>query len=185
MLISMPLSYRFRQLSDRLEAESGRVGWQYFLTTMPVDVERSTLLTAYCSQQVMSNEFWRQARETYNDLAILSRQVDEATGKLVLLSFASNMYFICRQLLHSFRFVWASNKGFPLHGHMWQSEVSFIYRTLRTGLWYNAYFFFSFSYMLLRTVLVSLFAASVNDQSRRPLPVLFSVPAEGFSHEVS
>ncbi|KAJ1528361.1 hypothetical protein ONE63_006780 [Megalurothrips usitatus] len=132
MLISMPLSQRFKQINDRLEAVTGKV---------------------------MTDDFWRRARETYNELSVLSRQVDDAVGKLVLLSFASNMYFICRQLLHSFR-------------------------TPRTGFWYNLYFSYSFGYMLLRTVLVSLFAASVNDQSRRPLPVLFGVPAEGFSHEV-
>ncbi|XP_052123167.1 gustatory receptor for sugar taste 64e-like isoform X2 [Frankliniella occidentalis] len=132
MLISMPLSHRFKQVNERLEAVTGKV---------------------------MTDDFWRRARETYNELSVLCREVDDAIGKLVLLSFASNMYFICRQLLHSFR-------------------------TLRTGFWYNLYFIYSFGYMLLRTVLVSLFAASVNDQSRRPLRVLFGVPAEGYTHEV-
>ncbi|KAK3912603.1 Gustatory receptor for sugar taste 64e [Frankliniella fusca] len=143
MLISMPLSYRFKQINERLEAVTGKV---------------------------MTDDFWRRARETYNELSVLCREVDDAIGKLVLLSFASNMYFICRQLLHSFR----SRDLFLVVGE-W---------TLRTGFWYNLYFIYSFGYMLLRTVLVSLFAASVNDQSRRPLRVLFAVPAEGYTHEV-
>lgn len=49
---------------------------------------------------------------------------------------------------------------------------------------YDIYFMYSFGYMLLRTVLVSLFAASVHEESRKPLTVMFGVPAAGFSAEV-
>ena len=44
-------------------------------------------------------------RETYNSLACLTRTVDEAVNNIVLLSFASNLYFICVQLLQGMKCV--------------------------------------------------------------------------------
>lgn len=47
------------------------------------------------------------------------------------------------------------------------------------------YFFFSFGYLLLRTCVVSLYAASIHDESKEPRRVLYSVPSESFCSEVN
>jgi hypothetical protein len=52
--------------------------------------------------------------------------------------------------------------------------------------WYErVYFYWSFGFLLARTVTVSLSVAGINDESRLPKSVLFAVPAEGYNVEVS
>lgn len=102
MLISMPLSGRFRQLNRRLQAVSGQVGCRLRVRQPGGSLVQSA--SSHCDLQVMPDSFWRQTREFYNELSLLTKKVDHAVGKLVVLSYASNMYFICRQLLHSFRY---------------------------------------------------------------------------------
>ncbi|EGI60659.1 Putative gustatory receptor 64f [Acromyrmex echinatior] len=47
------------------------------------------------------------------------------------------------------------------------------------------YFGFSFGFLLARTMAVSLYAASIHDESRLPAPILYSVTSSGYSNEVS
>ncbi|CAG2069272.1 unnamed protein product, partial [Timema podura] len=46
------------------------------------------------------------------------------------------------------------------------------------------YFYYSFGYLLLRSVSVSLFAASIYDETKEPKAILYSVPSESFNVEV-
>ncbi|XP_075233505.1 uncharacterized protein LOC142331462 isoform X3 [Lycorma delicatula] len=46
------------------------------------------------------------------------------------------------------------------------------------------YFVYSFSYLVTRTCAVSLFAATIYDESKKPVSVLFSVPSECYCIEV-
>nr|AUD08731.1 gustatory receptor 11 [Nilaparvata lugens] len=108
--------------------------------------------------KVMPRWFWRQTRELYNTLSCLTKRLDETLSLIVLLSFANNLYFICLQLLNSLK---------PLR-----------------NLWQAIYFVFSFGYLVLRTATVSLFAAHIFDESKRPVSVLFSVPSECYCTEV-
>nr|XP_018911724.1 PREDICTED: gustatory receptor 5a for trehalose-like [Bemisia tabaci] len=109
--------------------------------------------------KVLPTSFWRHIRETYNTLSCLTKLLDNLLSPIVLLSFANNLYFICLQLLNSLR---------PMQ-----------------STWQATYFVYSFSYLLVRTIAVSLFAASVHDQSKEPKSVLFSVPTESYCVEVS
>lgn len=52
------------------------------------------------------------------------------------------------------------------------------------NVWEAIYFVFSFTYLVGRTCAVSLYAASINDQSKKPKAVLFSVPTESYGVEV-
>lgn len=47
------------------------------------------------------------------------------------------------------------------------------------------YFWFSLIFLIARTLAVSLYAASVNDESKRPLLVFRVVPKESWCLEVS
>uniref|UniRef100_A0A2S2Q3F9 Putative gustatory receptor 64f n=1 Tax=Sipha flava TaxID=143950 RepID=A0A2S2Q3F9_9HEMI len=109
--------------------------------------------------KVLPSTYWRKSRETYNLLASLTRDFDEFLSPVILLSFANNLYFICLQLLNSLK---------PMH-----------------NVWEAIYFVFSFTYLVGRTCAVSLYAASINDQSKKPKGVLFSVPTESYGVEVA
>lgn len=54
----------------------------------------------------------------------------------------------------------------------------------RYGVTSALYFFYSFGFLLGRTVAVSLYAAWINEESREPLKFLHSVPSEYYCHEV-
>ncbi|XP_050434748.1 gustatory receptor for sugar taste 64f-like [Adelges cooleyi] len=109
--------------------------------------------------KVLPSTYWRKSRETYNLLASLTRDFDDFLSPVILLSFANNLYFICLQLLNSLK---------PMH-----------------NIWEALYFVYSFSYLVGRTCAVSLCAASINDQSKQPRNVLFSVPTESYGVEVA
>lgn len=49
----------------------------------------------------------------------------------------------------------------------------------------TVYFFYSFGFILARTIAVSLYAAWINDESKKPLEVLNSIPSEHYYTEVS
>ena len=48
----------------------------------------------------------------------------------------------------------------------------------------TVYFYLSFGYLLLRTVAMALYAASVHDESRVAKDVLYAVPANSYQVEV-
>ncbi|KZC11436.1 Putative gustatory receptor 64f [Dufourea novaeangliae] len=132
ILISIALVEQFRQLNSRLYSIRGKA---------------------------MPEWWWAEARNDYNHLASLTRQLDSHISIMVLLSFATDLYFICIQLLFSFN---------PMR-----------------GIIEKLYFGFSFGFLLARTTLVSLCAASIHDESLLPAPILYSVSGSSFSTEVS
>ncbi|KAK2575502.1 hypothetical protein KPH14_011223 [Odynerus spinipes] len=131
ILISMALADQFQQLNGRLNAVRGKA---------------------------MPEWWWAEARNDYNHLASLTRRVDSQISTIVFLSFATDLYFICIQLLFSFN--------------------------LQRSLIQKIYFCFSFGFLLSRTTAVSLYAASVHDESRLPAPMLYSVSSANYSTEV-
>lgn len=66
------------------------------------------LMTDLASSRIvkaMPEWWWAEARSDYNHLATLTRRVDSHISGMVLLSFATNLYFICIQLLFSFKYM--------------------------------------------------------------------------------
>lgn len=57
---------------------------------------------------------------------------------------------------------------------------------LRTinGVVQRGYFVFSFGFLLFRTISVAIYASSVNDESKEPTSVLYSVPSSVYNREV-
>ncbi|KAK0172241.1 hypothetical protein PV328_005586 [Microctonus aethiopoides] len=131
ILLSTALTYHFSQLNDRLYS---------------------------VKDKIMPEWWWAEARSDYNRLASLTRLVDSYIAGIVVLSFGTNLYFICIQLMYSF------------------DGMASIVRTI--------YFCFSFGFLLGRTAAVSLSAASVHDESLLPAPVLYSVNTSSYSTEV-
>ncbi|KAH0564334.1 hypothetical protein KQX54_011462 [Cotesia glomerata] len=108
--------------------------------------------------KTMPEWWWAEARSDYNSLANLTRQVDSYVADIVLLSFGTDLYFICLQLMYSF------------------DRMTSLMRTI--------YLCYSFGFLLGRTTAVSLTAASVHDESLLPAPILYGVHASSYSTEV-
>ncbi|EFN77949.1 Putative gustatory receptor 64f [Harpegnathos saltator] len=102
---------------------------------------------------------WSRVREDYAALTCMVKKVDADIAPIILLSFANNLYFICLQLLNGLS----------------QPDDS--------SLLSNIYFFGSFAFLIGRTILVTLFASRVNDQSRVVLPALYTCSASAYNIE--
>ncbi|XP_023246190.1 gustatory receptor for sugar taste 64f-like [Copidosoma floridanum] len=137
ILISVALTDQFKQLNHRLYSIRGK---HCFVV------------------KAMPEWWWAEARVDFNRLAAMTRRVDDKISDIVMLSFSTNLYFICIQLLNSFK---------PLPNAI-----------------QTVYFCFSFGFLLSRTVAVSLYAASVHDESLLPAPILYSVCSASYSAEV-
>lgn len=48
----------------------------------------------------------------------------------------------------------------------------------------RAYFFFSFGFLIARTVSVSMYGAWINEESKKPIAALNSVPSYVYNFEV-
>lgn len=108
--------------------------------------------------RVMTENVWKGVREDYNKLCRLCKNLDDAISYIILLSFAGNLFFILIQLFNSLR-------------------------AMKNNL-ERIYFFVSFGFMILRTIFVSLYGAWINDESKRPISILNSVPSTVYNVEV-
>lgn len=60
-----------------------------------------------------------------------------------------------------------------------------VFRNNYRNITEKTYFFFSFGFLIFRTVAVSLYAAQINDASKEPTVTLHSVPSQTYNEEVS
>ncbi|KAK6621405.1 hypothetical protein RUM43_011711 [Polyplax serrata] len=116
-----------------------------------------TLLNGIHGQE-MPMSFWKEIREDYNELTMLTKKVDFYVQKLMFLAIGNNLFFLCMTLFNSLQ-----NKISPLK--------------LLSLCW-------SFGFQLLRTVFVAFSAARINDESKEPKTVLYSVSQKDYSSEV-
>ncbi|GAB0093011.1 Gustatory receptor [Sergentomyia squamirostris] len=108
--------------------------------------------------KVVSEEFWQKQRSAYRRMCDLCDSVDSHISRITLVSFSNNLFFICVQLLNSL------NK-----------KDSFIH---------TFYFWFSLLFLIARTLAVSLYAATINEESKEPIHVFRVVPRESWCLEV-
>ncbi|KAL0849843.1 hypothetical protein ABMA28_011781 [Loxostege sticticalis] len=102
--------------------------------------------------------FWSTIREDYTRAADLVTSFDDVISGLMLISFASNLFFICLQLFHIL-----SSRG------MWDNLI---------------YFTFSLIFVLVRYLAVSLAAASIHTASQKPAAALYMIPSTAYCSEV-
>lgn len=104
------------------------------------------------NNRVKSSQFWNEIWCAYKVSVELVELTNELNGGTILISFFSNLYFICVQLLGCFK-----------------SESS-----LLDGL----YLWFSLIFLIGRTLAVCWFASKIDDESRKPLEVLRSLNSD-------
>ncbi|XP_017784287.1 PREDICTED: uncharacterized protein LOC108567973 [Nicrophorus vespilloides] len=115
-------------------------------------------LEVMAESKIIYERSWKILREDYNKLCRLCKCLDNAISYVVLMSFGSNLFFILIQLFNSLR-------------------------PMKTNL-DKFYFFFSFGFLIMRTIFVSIYAASVNDESKKPISILSSVPSHVYNLEI-
>ncbi|XP_031346284.1 gustatory receptor for sugar taste 64f-like isoform X1 [Photinus pyralis] len=101
---------------------------------------------------------WRNLREDYNRLSKLCRILNEHISYIVLVSFGSNLFFILVQFFNSLK---------PIRN---TTEM--------------VYFYFSFGFLIGRTICVSLYGSWIHDESQKFIPLLNSVPSTIYNIEV-
>ncbi|KAJ3633593.1 hypothetical protein MTP99_010531 [Tenebrio molitor] len=132
MFISTALAYRFKQITARIKSVA--------------------------DAKITAEIIWKNLREDYTRLCRLCRTVDEVIAYIVLLTFASDLFFILVQLFNSLK-------------HMRNN-------------WERLYFYWSFGLLIFRTICLCLFGAKVNDESTKPLLVLTSVSSSVYNLEI-
>nr|WCC57818.1 gustatory receptor 7 [Papilio machaon] len=121
----------------------------------------------------MPQHFWRTVREDYNRAASLVRRVDEAIGAIIFISFANNLFFICLQLYNTLK---DGIKATPLCR---AQDIRPLY-----GYEQATYFMYSFIFLVMRSLAVSLIAAEVYAASRKPATSLYDVSYNSYSVEI-
>ncbi|KAK9730415.1 Trehalose receptor [Popillia japonica] len=106
-----------------------------------------------------AGNFWSSIREDYDKLCFLCYQLDSTLSYIILSSYGTNLFFIIIQLYNSL-----------MNNYRNATE--------------KAYFFFSFGFLIFRTVAVSLYAAQINDASKEPTVILHSVPSIVYNEDI-
>ncbi|XP_055606586.1 gustatory receptor for sugar taste 64f-like [Uranotaenia lowii] len=108
-------------------------------------------------RQPMTEEFWGDQRRNYRNVCDLIQHVDDVVSIITMLSISNNLFFICASILNS------------LSSH--------------PTIVHTMYFWFGLTFLIARTLGVTMCAAKVNDESRRPIEVLRTIPREGWCLE--
>ncbi|KAM7355990.1 gustatory receptor 64e isoform 2-T3 [Cochliomyia hominivorax] len=93
--------------------------------------------------------FWIERRKNYRMLCRLSETVDDTIAGITLLCLSNNLYFICNKILKSI-----------------QKKPSFTH---------TIYFWYTLIFLLGRTFILALYAAEINEESKKPLIIFRKV----------
>uniref|UniRef100_A0A182SCH9 Gustatory receptor n=1 Tax=Anopheles maculatus TaxID=74869 RepID=A0A182SCH9_9DIPT len=133
ILISIGLATRFQQINNHLKILSDGV-------------------------LIPGEDFWIRVRTNYVSVCELLDDVDRVISWTMLISCATNLYYICLQILH------VSKK---------------LANTIE-----DAYYWFSLVFLIIRTVIVFLSAAHIHDCAKKPLDIIMKIPNVGWCVEV-
>ncbi|CAK1600216.1 unnamed protein product [Parnassius mnemosyne] len=124
----------------------------------------SIYLTSYFQDlnEIINNQYksmsWEKLRILYSQLVALVKEIDSRFCYLILLSFFTNLFFICLQLFNT---------------------LNSIHSTV-----YLLYYLYSFVFLITRATVTCLLAANVNKAAQEPMFVVGYVPASDYTLEV-
>uniref|UniRef100_A0A6P7GHB3 Gustatory receptor n=1 Tax=Diabrotica virgifera virgifera TaxID=50390 RepID=A0A6P7GHB3_DIAVI len=133
----------------------------FFIDTFPhlfMVVPANVFTAVYCLFHAKTEEFWMEIREDFDRLSSLCKELDNNISYIILLSYTMNLFFLLMQLYLSLE-VGSNTVG-------------------------KVYFIFSFVYIIFKIVMVSLYAAWINDESLEPANILNSVSSSCYNIEV-
>ncbi|XP_063934145.1 gustatory receptor for sugar taste 64f-like [Zophobas morio] len=121
-------------------------------------------VVVHISQLTKNNEndeeVWRQVREDYTRLAVLCAKVDDTISNIMLLSFSNNIFVVIVQLYFSLQ------------------------RPPISGALDKIYYVYSFLFLILRTIAVALYAATIHTESKKPQHYLNTLSSDIYSVEI-
>ncbi|KAH1024038.1 hypothetical protein HUJ05_003602 [Dendroctonus ponderosae] len=109
-------------------------------------------------RQIADEQIWKEIRKDYTRLQSLIELVNDKISNIILISFLPNIFTILTQVYSTLK---------PKHNN---TEA--------------VYFYFSLIFLVSRTVTVCICGAKVNEESRRPLNILNSVPHTIYNDEI-
>ncbi|XP_048006545.1 gustatory receptor for sugar taste 64f-like [Leguminivora glycinivorella] len=128
----------------------------------------SIYLTSYCNalydhinkyiKEGKESGSWSNLRNRYCHLMALVEIVDSKISRFVLLAFFIDIFFICLQLFNTLKAL--------------------------NGVAHSVYYSFSFLFLILRAMLMSLLAAEVHAAARKPVIVLRNVQSSVYNVEI-
>ncbi|XP_047106494.1 gustatory receptor 5a for trehalose-like [Schistocerca piceifrons] len=130
--------------------------------------------------RAVPQKIWQRIRENYCSLAHLAHATNARINKIVLLSFTTNLYFICYQLLNMVIPVMLPS----IYSPYCYPESSSFHFSLNPSMLEMVYRCWSFAYLVARTCAVSLSAARVYEKSHEPKRLLFLVHPKSYGVEV-
>ncbi|XP_058823605.1 gustatory receptor for sugar taste 64e-like isoform X2 [Topomyia yanbarensis] len=105
----------------------------------------------------MTEQFWAEQRQNYRNICDLVQHVDDVISVITMLSISNNLFYICVSILNSL-------DSHPTVAH-------------------TLYFWLGLTFLIGRTLGVTMCAAEVNDESKQPIKVLRTIPREGWCLE--
>ncbi|KAF7993688.1 hypothetical protein HCN44_010283 [Aphidius gifuensis] len=123
--------------------------------------ERYQAVNEHVSELIKSNcqpINWSRLKTHYEMLSDLVRETDRVISPLILLCISSNIYSICIYLLGGLV-------------------------PIQDGIFNAIYFFGAFGLLVIKTIAVILFAARINDESKKPILLLSKCPVQGPTFE--
>lgn len=138
----------------------------------------------------MPELFWIENRINYRNMCRLCEVIDKAIGPITMVSFGNNLYFVCVQLLKSLKFVllcpiistYAHQIIIEINGK--KTLILHLYSPMPSAA-HAVYFWFSLTFLITRTLAVSLYSSAINDQSKIPLHIFRACPSQSWCLEVS
>nr|AID61259.1 gustatory receptor [Calliphora stygia] len=102
--------------------------------------------------------FWMECRRNYRLLCRLNEAVDNTIAGITMLCLSNNLYFICNKILKSLQ--------------------------KKPSITHTLYFWYSLIFLLGRTFTMALYAAEINEESRKPLVIFRKVKREFWCPEL-
>lgn len=148
---------------------------------------------------------WMHIRQHYALLHELLLIMDDELSLIILLSSASNMYFICLQLFNSFNqyvlkiLCYTKVKGEAVASHLTHKpsityqigdEVflianCFVPRSVYGNVLWKSYLVYSLLFTIVRFFTVLLVASTIRDVSQKPLKFIYKVASANWNAELT
>ncbi|XP_045761108.1 gustatory receptor for sugar taste 64f-like [Maniola jurtina] len=132
-----------------------------------------------CAFDYLPSSYWRKLRIDYNRVSRLVRCFDDSINGIVLISFASNLYFSCLKLHYTISNGFHLQRCLNYPNYNEKDSTGFIPDYLL--IMFATY---SLVFVLLRSLAVAIIAAKVHSASLVVAPVLYSVPSPTFCTEI-
>ncbi|CAH1643210.1 unnamed protein product [Spodoptera littoralis] len=101
---------------------------------------------------------WSILRVHYSNLVKLVKEIDDNISSLILLSFFTDLFYICLQLFNSLQAL--------------------------SSPFYLLYYLYSFVFLVLRALMLSLFASNVHCAALEPVYSVYDVPSSVYDNEM-